>query len=163
MSHRGAWLTALQHAVTTFDPDVVVLESCCGNFATDANWVGADGKVVPRDTAAFYSEWRGLANAATTVSSSAGAAVAWVLGPPVRTNGFYGPIDGWIPKVDVIYQSIAGCARGVGSIDWRTVGGADGAYVDTLPNSIGRRRTPRTMEWAVRRRHATGERKLTAR
>ena len=145
MSHRGAWLGALQQAVAAFDPDVVVLESCCGNFLTDANWVGPDGKVVPRDSAPFYAEWRRLATAATSVSSSRGAAVAWVLGPPVRTNGYYGAIDGWVPKVDAIYQSIAGCRRGVATIDWRTVGGADGAFVESLPNSIGepvRIRTP---------------------
>jgi hypothetical protein len=93
--------------------------------------------VVPRDTGAFYAEWRTLATAATTVSSSRGAAVLWVLGPPVRTNGFYGPIDGWIPKVDTIYQSLAGCARGVGTIDWRTIAGGDGSYVESLPNTVG--------------------------
>jgi hypothetical protein len=145
MSHRGAWLSQLQQAVATFDPDVVVLESCCGNFVTDPNWVGPDGKVVPRDTDAFYAEWRRLAVAATTISSSRGAAVLWVLGPPTHTNGFYGPIDRWVPKVDAIYQSIADCAPGLGTVDWRAIGGAGGTFAESLPDSIGtlvRIRTP---------------------
>jgi peptidoglycan/LPS O-acetylase OafA/YrhL len=137
MSHRGAWLAQLQHAVATFDPDVVVLESCCGNFVTDPVWIGPNAQAVTRDTPAFYAEWRRLATAATVASSARGAAVLWVLGPLTHTNGFYGPIDGWIPKVDAIYQSLAACAPAVGTIDWRTVAAPNGAYAGALPNSAG--------------------------
>ncbi|HWW55139.1 MAG TPA: acyltransferase family protein, partial [Acidimicrobiales bacterium] len=138
MSHHAAWLPELQQDVATFDPDVIVLESCCGNFVTDPVWVGPDGRPVPRDTPAFYAEWRRLATDASTIASSRGAAVLWVVGPPVHTNGFYGPIDGWMPQVDAIYLSLASCAPGVGILDWRVVSGPDGRYAASLADSTGR-------------------------
>jgi peptidoglycan/LPS O-acetylase OafA/YrhL len=137
MSHGAAWLTSLQHEVTTYDPDVVVLESCCGNFKFDPAWVAPTGQVVPDDTFTFWSEWRRLATQATEIASSRGADVLWVLGPPMHTNGWYGPIDGRVPIVNGVYRSIVACDRAAATIDWSVLGGPGGSYASALPDASG--------------------------
>jgi hypothetical protein len=138
MSHDGAWLGSLQHEVTAFDPDVVVLESCCGNFKFDPPWVAPDGHVVPADTFAFWSEWRRLAVQATEIASSRGAVVLWVLGPPTHTNGWYGAIDGRVPVANSVYRSIVACDGEAATADWSVLGGPGGTYAAALPDSTGR-------------------------
>jgi peptidoglycan/LPS O-acetylase OafA/YrhL len=126
MTAHGAWLTAIATAVRTFDPDVVVLESCCGNFKFDPPWPGA-----PDDTPAFWATWRQLAGRATTEARARGAAVLWVLAPPAHTNGWYGPIDRRIPIVNQIYVSLARCT-GAGLIDWGVLSGPGRSYAASL-------------------------------
>jgi len=138
MSHGGAWAGALRQAVTTFDPDVVVLESCCGNFKFDPAWVAPDGTTVPNDTFAFWAEWKRLAVQATTIASSRGAIVLWVLGPPTRTNGWYGPIDARIPMVNDAYRSVVACDPSAATVDWTVLGGPGGTFADALPDASGR-------------------------
>jgi peptidoglycan/LPS O-acetylase OafA/YrhL len=137
MSHSAAWLTSLQSQVSSYDPDVVVLESCCGNFKFDPTWVAPTGQAVPDDTFTFWSEWRRLATQATEIASSRGAVVLWVLGPPMHTNGWYGPIDGRVPIINGIYRSIAACDRAAATIDWSVLGGPGGAYAAALPDASG--------------------------
>jgi len=135
--HQAAWLPQIEQSVATFDPDVVVLESCCGRFRVDPVELGADGQPIPLDTPPFYAEIRRLALQMTAAASARGAVVLWVLGPPTHTNGWYGPIDQQIPKVNAVYRSLAGCVPGMGFADWRVVTGPDGGYAAALPNSAG--------------------------
>jgi peptidoglycan/LPS O-acetylase OafA/YrhL len=137
MSHGAAWLGSLQRAVTAFDPDVVVLESCCGNFKFDPPWVAPDGHVVPADTLGFWAEWHRLAVQATETASSRGAVVLWVLGPPTHTNGWYGPIDGRIPVANNVYRSIVACDPDAATVDWSVLGGPGGTYAPALPDASG--------------------------
>ena len=137
MSHDGVWLTDLGRAVGFLDPDVVVLESCCGNFKFDPTWVGPGGTPVPDDTPAFWAEWRRLAVEATEVASSHGAVVLWVLGPPTRTNGWYGPVDARIPIVNQIYRGLVGCDPSAALVDWSALGGPGGTYAAALPDASG--------------------------
>jgi peptidoglycan/LPS O-acetylase OafA/YrhL len=146
MSGGGAWAGALQRAVNGFDPDIVVLESCCGPFKFDAPWVGPDAKPVPADSFAFWAEWRRLAVQATTVASSRGAVVLWVLGPPTQTNGWYGPIDGRIPVVNGIYRSVVACDPSAATVDWSVLGGPDRTYAAALPDASGQPVTIRVVD-----------------
>jgi peptidoglycan/LPS O-acetylase OafA/YrhL len=132
-----AWAAALQRAVTSYDPDVVVLESCCGAFRFDAPSIGADGRVLPADAPAYWADWKRLAVQATTIASSRGAVVLWVLGPPMHTNGWYGPIDGRVPVANAIYQSIAACDPSSATVDWAMLGGPGGTYAAALPDAAG--------------------------
>jgi hypothetical protein len=138
MSHGGTWLASLQREVTAFDPDVVVLESCCGNFRFDPPWVAPNGQVVPNDTFTFWAEWRRLAIEATEIASSRGAVVLWVLGPPTRTNGWYGPIDGRVAVANSVYRSIVTCNPAAATINWSVLGGPGGTYAAALPDAAGR-------------------------
>lgn len=137
MWHQADWLRQLGHAVAAFDPDVVVLESCCGNFKFGPPWSDANGRAVAPDTVEFWADWRALAADAGAIASSRGAAVLWALGPATHTNGWYGPIDGRIPTANHIYQSLAQCAPGAGTIDWRVIGGPGGTYRASLPDVSG--------------------------
>jgi hypothetical protein len=137
MSHGAAWLAQLGHDVASFNPDVVVLESCCGNFWLDPPWVGPDGRTVANDTPAFYDEWRRLATEASAAAAAHGALVLWVLAPPTRTNGWYGPIDRRIPEVNQVYLSLVERHPEMGIVDWRVVGGPDGRFAASLANSAG--------------------------
>jgi hypothetical protein len=132
-----AWASALQRAVTSYDPDIVVLESCCGAFRFDSPWVGAGGRVVPADGPAYWADWKRLAVQATTIASSRGAVVLWVLGPPMHTNGWYGPIDGRVPVANAIYQSIVACDPSATTVDWGVLAGPGGAFAAALPDATG--------------------------
>ena len=136
MSEKARWLPEIAQAVATFDPDVVVMESCCGQFKGDPTWVGPNGTAVP-DSPGFYAEWRRLALQASIEASARGALVAWVLAPPTRTNGWYGPIDGRVPIVNRVYQSLAACGPAAGFIDWTVLANPDGSFAWTLPDPAG--------------------------
>ena len=56
----------------------------------------------------------------------------WVLAPPVQTNGFYGPLEEHVQKVNEIYRHL-----GVPTIDWGSVIAPDGVYTDTVPGPDG--------------------------
>jgi peptidoglycan/LPS O-acetylase OafA/YrhL len=146
MSHHGSWAEVLQRTVATFDPDVVVLESCCGNFRFDPTWTAPDGTAVPNDTFSFWSEWRRLATQATTVASSRGAVVLWVLAPPTRTNGWYGAIDARIPLVNQVYRAIVACDPSAATVDWSVLGGPGGVYAPALPDASGQPVTIRVVD-----------------
>ncbi len=146
MSHRGAWLAELQQGIATFNPDVVVLESCCGDFKFDPEWVAPDGQPVPPDTPAFWSDWQGLATQASEIAGSKGAVVLWALGPPTRTNGWYGPIDGRIPVVNGIYRSLAACDPKMGTVDWGVISGPGRTYAAALPDAAGHPVTVRNVD-----------------
>jgi hypothetical protein len=137
MTNGAAWLGRLQAEIASFNPDVVVLESCCGQMATDAKWLGPDGREVPRGSVALYAEWARLARQATAIAGSRGAVVSWILGPPLHTNGWYGPIDGQVPQVNRIYESLVSCTAGAGAVDWRLVAGPDGNFAGSLPDVTG--------------------------
>ena len=132
-----SWAVALQREVSAYNPDVVVLESCCGAFRFDTPWIGADGRVVPADAPAYWADWKRLAVQATTIASSRGAVVLWVLGPPTRTNGWYGAIDGRVPVANAIYTSIAACDPSAATVDWTALGGPGGTYAAALPDASG--------------------------
>jgi hypothetical protein len=136
-SKADVWLPAITQSVATFDPDVVVLESCCGHFATDPTWIGPSGHAEGSASPAFYAEWSRLAAQATQLASARGAVIMWVLGPPTATNGWYGPIDAHVPVVSAIYQALTACVPGAGTIDWGVISGPGGAYAAQLRDSAG--------------------------
>ena len=138
ITHHAAWLTSLAAEVAGFDPDVVVLESCCAGFRSDGPWVGPDGDVLAPDSPAFYAEWRRLALEASRIASSRGALVLWVLAPPAHTNGWYGPVDARITPANEVYLSLRTCGPATATIDWRVVSGPGDAYAASLPDLEGR-------------------------
>lgn len=137
MTHSGAWLDQLAGAISSFDPDVVVLESCCGQFRFDAPMTDASGAALTPATPAFERAWRGLAVQASTTAARRGALVMWVLGPPTHTNGWYGPIDAQVSGINAIYASLPRCDPSIALIDWATLGGPGGAYADTITDDRG--------------------------
>jgi len=137
MTHGAAWLGELQAAVFSFDPDVVVLESCCGQFRFDAPMTAADGHPLAPTSPAFLQAWSDLAAHASRIASTRGALVVWILGPPTHTNGWYGPIDEQIPDINRVYRALAACGPRTATIDWGQVGGPGGTYADVLPDAAG--------------------------
>lgn len=139
MKNDGAWQGELDRAITTYDPDLVVLESCCGWGSPweRETYRAPDGRVIEPDTPESWAEWERLAHALTERARRGGRPVAWVLAPPARTNGYYGPIEGRIERVNDLYRRIARCDPGVGLIDWRVMSGPDGSFAWDLPASDG--------------------------
>jgi hypothetical protein len=60
-----------------------------------------------------------------------------VLAPPARTNGYYGPIEGRIARVNEIYRLLVACRPEVGIVDWGVLAAPDGSYTPTLPDAEG--------------------------
>jgi len=63
--------------------------------------------------------------------------VLWVLGPPTRTNGWYGPVDGRIPIVNQVYRGVVACDPSAAVVDWSVLGGPGGTYAAALPDASG--------------------------
>ena len=139
MTNQAEWLGELQSTVDDFDPDVVVLESCCG--AGDPRrpdpYVGSDGEVIEPDSEAQLAEWRRLSREASDIAASNGAQVLWVLAPPARTNGYYGPIEERIGVVNGVYLDLVACDTTLGVVDWSLLSGPGGAYTESLPDASG--------------------------
>lgn len=139
MKNDGAWQAELDRAIDAYDPDLVVLESCCG---WGSPWQrelyhAPDGRVIEPDTPESWAEWDRLARVLTARARQGGRPVAWVLAPPAQTNGYYGPIEARIDVANDLYRRIARCDPGVGLIDWRVMSGPDGRFVWDLPAADG--------------------------
>jgi peptidoglycan/LPS O-acetylase OafA/YrhL len=135
----GAWLALLEQALAERDPQVVVLEACCG-WGTP--WraeqvVTPSGDVLQPDTDESWREWSRMAATVTDLVRAQGRVAVWVLAPPAQTNGYYGPIEGRIAVANGIYQQLARCRPGVGLVDWRALSGPDGSFVAELPDRSG--------------------------
>jgi peptidoglycan/LPS O-acetylase OafA/YrhL len=143
------WRSALRAAMADFDPQVVVLEACCGwGTPWRAEQVtAADGTVLAPDTIESWNEWTRMADLLTDDIRNQGRLPMWVLAPPAETNGYYGPIEGRIGVANNIYRGVAACRPGVGFVDWRVIAGPDGNFVWSLPDSSGQ---------MVQVRHADG-------
>ena len=139
LGNRAEWLAQLEEAVAEFDPDAVVMEGCCGfgDPRKDSSYTAPDGRVLELDTPELYAEWADVAREATTIASRRGAIPLWVLAPPAQTNGYYGPIEPRIAKVNEIYLALAECSEQVGLVDWRVLTGPDGQYAAELPGADG--------------------------
>jgi peptidoglycan/LPS O-acetylase OafA/YrhL len=140
LADDGAWLTSLESELAGFDPDVVVLEACCGWGvpARPERVVTPDGRKLVPDTDESWAEWSRRAAELTDLARSQGRVVLWVLAPPAQTAGYYGPIEGRIEIANGIYRGVASCRPGVGLIDWRILAAPDGSFTWDLPDREGR-------------------------
>jgi peptidoglycan/LPS O-acetylase OafA/YrhL len=134
-----AWYRALDAEITSFDPDAIVLESCCG-WGTpwkDEHVLAADRHEIEPDTDESWAEWSRQAAALTDLGRDRGRVVLWVLAPPAQTNGYYGPVEGRIGVANGIYRALASCRPGVGLVDWGILAGPDGSFTWDLPDRSG--------------------------
>lgn len=136
LAKQGAWLGELREAIDQFDPDVVVLESCCGYGDAREPFI-EDGRPVALDSDEVWRAWRRVAAEAVGIAESRGATVAWVLAPPAETNGYYGPIESRIGTANQIVLDLADAHPGLELVDWRVIAGPDGGYVQSLPDATG--------------------------
>jgi peptidoglycan/LPS O-acetylase OafA/YrhL len=131
---QDSWLEQIQDWVSSFDPDVVVIEACCDYaVAPDELYVDERGtEVLPNTDEAFVAwdrEMRRLVDAA----GAGGARVFVAELPPVRTNGFYGPLESQVERLNALYRKLP-----VKLVDWnRPFANPDGSYTDTLAGPDG--------------------------
>jgi hypothetical protein len=136
----GRWLAELDDALARLDPDVVVLESCCGwgsPWAPEERYTAPDGTTVAPDTAEAWEQWHRVAAEATDLARRDGRLVVWILAPPARTNGYYGPIEARIDIANELHRRVAACRTGVALLDWRVIAAPDGSFAWDLPAADG--------------------------
>lgn len=136
----GRWLADLEQALDRLDPDVVVLESCCGwgaPWAPEERYTAPDGTTVAPDTAEGWEQWERVAAEATDLARRDGRLVVWILAPPARTNGYYGPIEARIDIANELHRRVAACRSGVALLDWRVIAAPDGSFAWDLPAADG--------------------------
>lgn len=134
-----AWRASLDAAMAQFDPQVIVIEACCG-WGTPwrrEHVTAFDGTNLVADTPESWREWALEAGALTDDARAQGRVVLWVLSPPAETNGYYGPIEGRIGVANNIYRGLASCRTGVGFVDWRVIAAPDGQFTWDLPDDQG--------------------------
>ncbi|MBL8775699.1 MAG: acyltransferase [Acidimicrobiales bacterium] len=126
---EGDWLSQIDRWVADFDPDVVVIEACCDyTNPPDELYRLPDGTEVLPNTDLAYQAWEQVSREMIRRASARGARVFWVISPPVKTNGYYGPMEDHVARLNEIYRSFA-----VPKIDWATPSSLNGEYSDDLP------------------------------
>jgi hypothetical protein len=133
---EGRWLGELQTALDESHPDVVVIESCCGYDERREPYTLLGVPLEP-DTDATWAVWAHVADQAIEMAQDSGALVLWVLAPPAKTSGYYGPIEGRIDRANAIALDLPSRHPCVGFVDWRVIAAPDGSYTDTLPGVDG--------------------------
>ena len=135
--NSARWLDEISAAVDAGDPDVVVLESCCGSLDP---YIAPDGTRIEIDTPAFWDEWASLVGQATDRAGTRGARVMWVLPPPADgvKSLWYGDIKERMLKVATIERSLAGARPEVRLVDWGVLSAPDRSYSATLPDQNGK-------------------------
>jgi hypothetical protein len=130
---QGDWARQIDDWVQRFDPDVVVMEACCDyTQATDQVYVDPEGHEVLPATEEVYPNWDREVRDLTRRAQAGGAEVIWVLAPVVQTNGFYGPLEQHVLRLNEMYRHL-----GVPTIDWGAVITPGGVYTETLPGPDG--------------------------
>jgi len=89
------------------------------------------------DTDETWAVWQATADKAIAIAQARGALVLWVLAPPAKTSGYYGPIEGRIDRANAIALDLPSRHPCVGFVDWRVLAAPDGSYTDTLPGVDG--------------------------
>jgi len=122
------WIDLIKNEVATFDPDVVVIESCC-NYATGpaVYYRMGDGTSVRPDTKKMYQVWEVAARAAVRAATKRGAAVLWVVTPPASRSIYDGLIATRIDRFNAIYSRL-----GVPLVNWRAALTVDGTFTPFL-------------------------------
>lgn len=133
---QARWLGELETALAETDPDVVVIQSCCGYDERREPYMLLGVPLVP-DTDETWAVWQATADQAIDLAEASGALVLWVLAPPARTTGYYGPIEGRIDRANAIALDLPGRHPCIGFVDWRVIAAPDGSYTDTLPGFDG--------------------------
>ncbi len=130
---QGDWARQIDDWVTRFDPDVVVMEACCDyTQPTDEVYVDPAGNEVLPATDAVYPNWDREVRDLIRRAQAGGAQVIWVLSPPVQTNGFYGPLEQHVERLNQMYRNLP-----VPLLDWSQVIAPDGTYTETVAGPGG--------------------------
>ena len=131
---QDSWFEQVQEWVQTFDPDVVVIEACCDYAnAPEQLYVDEDGSQVLPNTEAAFVAWDREMRRVVEAAGAGGARVFVTELPPVQTNGFYGPLESQVERLNAMYRSLP-----VALVDWnRPFANADGSYTETLPGPDG--------------------------
>jgi peptidoglycan/LPS O-acetylase OafA/YrhL len=137
LTHQAQWTQDLRRALDSFKPDVVVLESCCGHYDPTDAFVEA-GRPLAVDSDALWRVWERTVDEVVRTAGETAPAVMWTLIPPARTNGFYGPIEQRIAKVNQVTLAMAQRHPDLQLLDWRVVSGPAGEFVESLPDASGK-------------------------
>jgi peptidoglycan/LPS O-acetylase OafA/YrhL len=130
---QGDWGRQIDEWVEEFDPDVVVMEACCDyTQETDEVYVDPQGHAVPPNTDAVYPNWEREVQDLIRRAEAGGAHVVWVLSPPVQTNGFYGPLEQHVTRLNQFYRTLP-----VEVLDWSTAVAPGGRYTWSIPGPDG--------------------------
>jgi peptidoglycan/LPS O-acetylase OafA/YrhL len=125
---QGDWARQIDDWVDRFDPDVMVMEACCDyTQATDDVYTDPQGNEVLPATDAVYPNWDREVRDLIRRAQAGGAQVIWVLSPPVQTNGFYGPLEEHVARLNQMYRNLP-----VPLLDWGRVIAPDGTYTESV-------------------------------
>jgi peptidoglycan/LPS O-acetylase OafA/YrhL len=131
---QGDWARQIDRWVEEFDPDVVVMEACCDyTRPTSQVYVDPDGDAVLPNSDEVYRFWELEVLELIERARAGGAEVLFVLSPPVQTNGFYGPLEEHVTRLNELYRDLP-----VPLLDWGPVVAPGGEYTWEVEGPDGR-------------------------
>lgn len=121
LSGGSWWLEEVAGQLTSFAPDVVVVEDCCNYDGGDAGYTLDDGTVVHQNTKEMFAAWRKAAQDAIDLVRGAGATIHWVVTPAIgdRPEVERDRVD----RYNAIVEDL-----GVPLVDWRSALTPDGTF-----------------------------------
>ena len=138
LSPQGGWAAQLDDWVPSFAPDVVVIEACCNyTFEPDRRYVDGAGRSVAPGSGAVVAAWETEVRDLVRRARAGGARVALVRFAPVRTNGFYGPIEDHVAAVNALYDRLVQEDPTIELIDWGQVLAPGGQFHWDVPGRDG--------------------------
>lgn len=138
LSPQGSWGEQVDAWVSSRDPDVVVIEACCNyTMATDGGYVDAEGRPVTPGSAAVLPAWEREIRGLIERAGVRGARVALVRFAPVKSNGFYGPIEEHVAALNDLYDRLVREQPGLEIIDWGHVLAPEGTFTWDAPGPDG--------------------------
>lgn len=131
LSEQGRWTQEITEMVSTWDPDIVVIEACCNYALFEPGYQDEDGTAIEPDSPEMYAAWAAEAQRALDAAQGGGAEVYWVTTPPADadTNATYA---GRIGAFNAISASLA-----VPQIDWAATLAPDDAFTPTITTTDG--------------------------
>jgi peptidoglycan/LPS O-acetylase OafA/YrhL len=136
LGDQAKWVEELSWALDAFEPDVIVVESCCGHYDAQDPYL-EDGVALDVDSEQLWQVWERTVEEVVVMSRRNDTAVVWALAPPAQATGFYGPIGDRIDRANEIAQRVASRNPEVALVDWGVLTGPGRQYARSLPDTNG--------------------------
>lgn len=138
LSPQGSWAQQVDDWVAARNPDVVVIEACCNyTMASDERFVDTSGREIVPGSDAVLPAWETEIRDLIDRAGANGARVALVRFAPVKSNGYYGPIEDHVAGLNALYDRLVREQPGLELIDWGEPLAPTGAFAWDAPGPDG--------------------------
>ena len=135
-----AWLDELRSSLASFDPDLVVFQSCCfgrRGVGSGPELRANDGTVVEADSPEMFAAHEELVRIMADEIRAVGARMVLIEVPISDPNPFYGPLPERMATFQQGYDRLVADQAWIETYDWNPILAPNGVYSETGVNHLG--------------------------